>query len=81
MAAIRKLKSGKYEVQVRRKGFAPVSKTFLMKNDAEQWARHMETKADIVGDVENEFSKQVREMGCTYIPEKGKYGKSIYRKS
>lgn len=46
MAAIRKLKSGKYEVQVRRKGFAPVSKTFFVKNDAEQWARHMETKAD-----------------------------------
>lgn len=46
MAAIRKLKSGKYEVQVRRKGFAPISKTFLMKGDADQWARHMETKAD-----------------------------------
>ncbi len=46
MAAIRKLKSGKYEVQVRRKGFVPVSRTFTMRNDAEQWARHMETKAD-----------------------------------
>lgn len=46
MAAIRKLKNGKYEVQVRRKGFVPVSRTFTMRNDAEQWARHMETKAD-----------------------------------
>lgn len=46
MAAIRKLKSGKFEVQIRRKGFAPLSRSFLKKSDAEQWARHMETKAD-----------------------------------
>lgn len=46
MAAIRKLKSGKFEVQIRRKGFAPVSKTFHKKSDAEEWARHTEVKAD-----------------------------------
>lgn len=46
MAAIRKLKNGKFEVQIRRKGFVPVSRTFHKKTDAEQWARHMETKAD-----------------------------------
>lgn len=46
MAAIRKLKNGKFEAQIRRKGFVPVSRTFHKKTDAEQWARHMETKAD-----------------------------------
>lgn len=46
MAAIRKLKGGKFEVQIRRKGFASVSKTFHKKADAEEWARHMEIKAD-----------------------------------
>jgi hypothetical protein len=46
MAAIRKLKNGKFEAQIRRKGFVPVSRTFHKKTDAEQWARHMDTKAD-----------------------------------
>lgn len=46
MAAIRKRANGKYEVQVRRKGQAPVSRSFHLRSDAEQWARHMETKAD-----------------------------------
>ncbi len=46
MATIRKIKSGKFEVQIRRKGTVPVSKSFVKKSDAEQWARHMETKAD-----------------------------------
>jgi hypothetical protein len=46
MAAIRKLRSGKFEVQIRRKGFAPVSRTFHRKADAEEWARHTEVKAD-----------------------------------
>lgn len=46
MAAIRKLRNGKFEAQIRRKGFVPVSRTFHKRTDAEQWARHMETKAD-----------------------------------
>ncbi|MAE50209.1 MAG: integrase [Micavibrio sp.] len=46
MATIRKLKSGKFEAQVRRKGYAPVSRTFHKKSDAEEWARHTEVKAD-----------------------------------
>jgi acetolactate synthase regulatory subunit len=45
MASIRK-RNGKWHVQVRRKGFAPVSRSFHQKIDAEQWARHMEVKAD-----------------------------------
>ena len=41
------LKRGKkYQVQIRRKGLAPISKTFYLKSDAEEWARFMESKAD-----------------------------------
>lgn len=47
MAAIQKLKSGKFEAQICRKGFVPVSRILRKKTDAEQWARHMEMKADI----------------------------------
>jgi len=46
MAAIRKTASGKYEVQIRRKGLAPVCRTFHLRADAAEWARHMEVKAD-----------------------------------
>lgn len=39
-------RAGKYQVQIRRKGFPTVCRSFHLKSDAEQWARHMETKAD-----------------------------------
>ena len=45
MATIRK-RSDKYEVQIRRKGLAPVNRTFHSRADAKEWARHMEVKAD-----------------------------------
>lgn len=45
MATILKRKD-KYQVQVRRKGMASVSRTFHRRNDAEEWARNMEVKAD-----------------------------------
>ena len=45
MASIRK-KNQKWQVQIRRKGFAPISKTFLKKIDAIEWSRMMESKAD-----------------------------------
>lgn len=46
MATIRKLPSGSWQVQVRRKGESPTSKTFTSKNLAEQWARSIETQID-----------------------------------
>ena len=46
MAAIRKRKNGKFEVQIRRKGLASISRTFHKRKDAEAWARHPETIAD-----------------------------------
>jgi len=45
MATIRK-RNGKYQVQVRRKGFAPIARSFLKRGDAEEWARFNESKAD-----------------------------------
>jgi integrase len=45
MATIRKHRE-KYQVQVRRKGFPPISKTFLLLSDAKEWARHIERQAD-----------------------------------
>ncbi len=36
----------KYFVQIRRKGFATVCRTFHKKADAEEWARFMEIKAE-----------------------------------
>lgn len=48
MATIRK-RNGKYQVQVRRQGCAPISKTFLKLDDAKAWARWTEVEADQVG--------------------------------
>jgi integrase len=45
MATIRR-KNDKWQVQIRRKGFAPVSRTFNRKTDVQEWARTMELKAD-----------------------------------
>ena len=45
MASIRKLR-GKYQVQVRRLGMRPISRSFLQSKDAELWARQMELLAD-----------------------------------
>lgn len=45
MATIRKRK-GKYEVQVRRIGQPHISRSFIERKDAQQWARQMEIAAD-----------------------------------
>lgn len=45
MATIRKRKH-KWEVQVRRVGLRPISKSFHILKDAEAWARHMDVQAD-----------------------------------
>ncbi|MCQ8106471.1 site-specific integrase, partial [Methylomonas sp. SURF-2] len=46
MATIRKLPSGSWQVQVRRKGESPISKSFSSKSLAEQWARSIESQID-----------------------------------
>lgn len=45
MASIRK-RNGQWQVQVRRRGFQPVSKTFQTRQDAAGWARQAETEMD-----------------------------------
>lgn len=45
MASIRK-RNDKWEVQIRRKGFSSLCKSFHIKTDALEWARYMEQKAD-----------------------------------
>ena len=46
MASIRK-RGKKYQVQVRRKGQPPISRTFVTRTDALVWARTTERKADL----------------------------------
>lgn len=45
MATIRK-RGGKFEVQVRRRGFASVTRSFITKADAREWSRMIERQAD-----------------------------------
>lgn len=45
MATIRK-RGNKWQVQVRRHGFKPVSRSFSKKSDAQEWARMKECQAD-----------------------------------
>ena len=45
MAAIRK-RGTTWQVQIRRQGFPALSRTFLNKSEAFEWARHWEVKAD-----------------------------------
>ena len=45
MATIRK-RGAKWQVQVRRAGCRPVSRSFLVLKHAEAWARQMEVQAD-----------------------------------
>lgn len=46
MATVRKLVSGKWNAQVRRKGHNPISKTFINQKDAHSWIRTIESEMD-----------------------------------
>ncbi len=45
MASIRK-RGEKWQVQIRRQGMLPVSRTFSLREDARKWARQIESEAD-----------------------------------
>jgi hypothetical protein len=45
MATIRK-RGAKWQVQIRRLGVRPISRSFHVHKDAEAWARQMEVQAD-----------------------------------
>lgn len=46
MATVRKLSSGKWNAQVRRKGHSPISKSFTYEKDAQTWIRSIESEMD-----------------------------------
>jgi integrase len=58
MATFKK-RGDKYFVQIRRKGMATTCRSFHYKADAEEWARHMEAKADR-GDLPTPAREQAR---------------------
>ena len=45
MASIRN-RNGKWQARITRKGEQSVAKTFLIRQDAEKWARQVETEID-----------------------------------
>jgi len=45
MATLR-FRNGKWQVQVRRRGYQARTQSFLNKTDAQRWARHIETELD-----------------------------------
>ena len=47
MATYRKLQSGRWQVQIRSKNRAPLSKTFSSKLEADKWARQTESQIDL----------------------------------
>jgi hypothetical protein len=50
----------KYFVQIRRKGMATTCRSFHYKADAEEWARHMEAKADTLCRVAHQLLLRCR---------------------
>ncbi len=46
MATIRKIRSGKWFVEIRKKGYPNISKAFLEKSTASKWAREVEMQMD-----------------------------------
>lgn len=57
MASFRE-RNGKWQVQIRQKGHAPISRSFRLKRDAEAWARQTETRID-----RNELADDPRLLG------------------
>jgi len=51
---------GKWQARVQRKGQQPVSKSFQSKQDAEKWARQLESD---IGNHCNMFHKQLKTRG------------------
>ena len=61
MATIRKHRD-KWQVQIRRAGVQPMSKSFMLRKDALEWARHIERQAD-----RQELPSDPRALQSVYI--------------
>ena len=46
MATIRQLKSGKWQVIIRKKNYPELTKSFMMKSLASKWAKMIETQME-----------------------------------
>lgn len=70
MASIRK-RAGKYQVQVRKKGASPLSKSFTQLKDAQAWARAMEVAIERGETVGGETQLTVTEAIARYAEDLG----------
>lgn len=77
MATIRKLPSGSWQVQVRRKNEKPLSKTFQSKQISEQWARSVESQLDqgLFVDRSETHTTTLADLIDRYLIEKTPYKK------
>lgn len=77
MATIRKLPSGSWQAQVRRKNEKPLSKTFQSKQVAEQWARSVESQLDqgLFVDRSETHTTTLADLIDRYLIEKTPYKK------
>src|SRR5262249_21774320 len=67
MASIRK-RGDRWQVQVRRQGMVPISRTFALKEDARRWARRIETEADRQGFILDQ--RELRRLTLTDLVER-----------
>lgn len=66
MASIRKLTSGKYICEIRRKGHKPVSKTFTTKLAATAWGAEREQSLGVVDGIATPLLHGLLK-GCTFL--------------
>lgn len=78
MATIRK-RGDKWQVQVRRQGHAPISKSFLRKADADAWARQMEADADRKGVIID--TKPLRQTSLRQLIEQYRDSVVVHKRS
>jgi integrase len=83
MAFIRKLDSGRWQVQIRRKGHAAISQSFASRSDGDKWARQIEADMDrgaytsiapaqeaSIGDLIERYLEEVSPLKRSYASEK-----------
>jgi len=61
MATIRK-RNGRFQVQIRRTGTRHLSRSFLLRKDADAWARQMEVRAD-----RNDLPEDIRQLKTIFL--------------
>ena len=94
MATIRKLR-GRWQAQVRRRGVAPRAKSFDKRNEAERWAREIESEAarsgwvtdtrlaerTTLGELLKRYCSEVTPAKRSAVSEKARMGRYANEKS